>query len=133
MSHARTYTATLLVFLVVDAFWLGFIGGPLYTSMIGPILAEQFRIAPAIIFYLVHTAGIVLLVLPLARARGTLWAAAGYGALFGLCTYGTFDLTNHAVLRIWAWQLTVIDMIWGACLTAISATAGAWVERRGSR
>ena len=126
----RVYGVTLLVFLAVDAVWLAFVGGPLYAATIGPLLAEQFRIAPAVLFYLLHITGIMVLVLPLARQRGGILAAFLYGAMFGLCTYGTYDLTNHAVLKLWTWQLTLIDMAWGALVTGLAAAAGAWMEGR---
>ena len=119
----RDYGVTLLVFLVVDALWLAFVGGPLYVATIGPLLADQFRIVPAIVFYLLHITGIMVLVLPLARQRGGMRSAVLYGAMFGLCTYGTYDLTNHAVLKLWTWQLTVIDMAWGAVVTASTSAA----------
>lgn len=137
MAWARVYAVTLLVFLAMDAVWLGFIGGPFYTAAIGPLLAEQFRVLPAALFYLLHITGILVLVLPrarpVARERGGLWAAFLYGAMFGLCAYGTYDLTNHAVLKLWSWQLTLIDMAWGAFVTGTTASAGAFIEQRAVR
>lgn len=130
MTWPPVYGVTLLVFLVVDAVWLLFVGGPLYAAAIGPLLAEQFRIAPAVLFYLLHITGIMVLVLPLARLRGGILAAFLYGAMFGLCTYGTYDLTNHAVMKLWTWQLTLIDMAWGALVTGLAAAAGAWMKGR---
>jgi uncharacterized membrane protein len=128
MRHAPVFAGTLLVFLAVDAVWLAFIGGPLYVATLGPLLAEQFRILPAVLFYLLHIAGIMVLVLP--EARGRIGVAAARGAVFGLCTYGTYDLTNHAVLKVWSWEITLIDMAWGSALTALAAAAGAWLQRR---
>lgn len=127
-SWLGVYAVTLVVFLAVDAVWLALVGGPLYVAAIGPLLADQFRILPAVMFYLLHIAGILVLVLP--RARGAIGAAALYGAMFGLCTYGTYDLTNHAVLKLWTWQLTLIDMAWGAFVTGLAAAAGAWMQGR---
>jgi len=128
MGWIKSYAVALAVFLAVDAVWLGFIGGPLYAAVIGPLLAEQFRILPAALFYLLHIAGILVLVLP--RVRGGIRAGATYGAMFGLCTYGTYDLTNHAVLKLWSWELTLIDMAWGAFVTGLAAASGAWMQRR---
>ena len=129
MGWMKCYAVALAVFFSVDAVWLGLIGGPMYVAAIGPLLADEFRILPAVLFYLMHIAGILVLVLP--RAQGELRAAATYGAMFGLCTYGTYDLTNHAVLKLWSWELTLIDMAWGAFITGLAATAGAWIQRRG--
>jgi uncharacterized membrane protein len=128
IGWAHVYAVTLTVFLGADAVWLAFVGGPLYAAAIGPLLAEQFRILPAVLFYLLHITGILVLVLP--RARGAIGAAAAYGAMFGLCTYGTYDLTNHAVLKMWGWPLTLIDMAWGGFVTGLAAAAGAWAQGR---
>ena len=45
-------------------------------------------------------------------------------ALFGVVAYSTYDLTNLATLKGYSERLTVIDMAWGAVLTAASASAG---------
>ena len=127
------YAAVLLTFLAADALWLTFAGGPLASGMIGPLLADNVRVAPAAVFYLLYVAGIMIFVVPRARHPGTLWSAAAYGAAFGLFCYGTYDLTNQAVMRVWPWQLTVIDMGWGSFVTGLSAVAGAAVERLGGR
>jgi uncharacterized membrane protein len=127
-THALAWVSALVVFLALDTIWLGVVGGSLYTDTLNGLLVDGFRIVPAALFYLLHITGILVFVVPLARQR--YWAAAAYGAFFGVCAYGTYDLTNQAVLRVWTTQLTVIDMIWGACVTAAASLMGAWVERR---
>ena len=96
-------------------------------------MLDGFRITPAALFYILHISGIAVFVLPLARQRASLWAACAYGAFFGICAYGTYDLTNQAVLRVWTTQLTVIDMAWGAFVTAAASLGGVAVERRLTR
>ena len=130
MTLALTWIASLAVFLVLDGFWLGVVGGSLYTSVLGDLMLDGFRIVPAALFYVLYITGVLVFVLPLARQRSNPWAAAPLGAFFGLCAYGTYDLTNQAVLRVWTTQLTVIDMAWGAFVTAAASLAGSWVERR---
>jgi len=130
MTLALTWLASLAVFLTMDAIWLGIIGGSIYTTVLGDLMLNGFRIVPALLFYVLHITGIVVFVLPLARQRATLWPAIAFGAFFGLCAYGTYDLTNQAVLRVWTSRLTVIDMTWGAVVTAAASLAGAWVDRR---
>ena len=51
------------------------------------------------------------------------------GALFGLFAYGTYDLTNLAVLRDWLLRLAFIDLAWGTFASAVSAGAGAALTR----
>lgn len=47
------------------------------------------------------------------------------GLLFGLVAYATYDLTNQATLRAWPWELTPVDLAWGAGATAIAASIAA--------
>jgi uncharacterized membrane protein len=41
-----------------------------------------------------------------------------FGALFGLITYATYDLTNLATVKDWPLLVTVVDLAWGAVLAA---------------
>jgi uncharacterized membrane protein len=61
-----------------------------------------------------------LTVFVISRARSPLEALA-LGAFFGLCTYGVYDLTNHATLRDWPATLTIVDMTWGAVICGATA------------
>jgi uncharacterized membrane protein len=124
-----TYIACLLVFLGLDGIWLGLVSGSLYTSVLGGLMLDQVRITPAILFYLLQIAGILVFVLRRGRVTGSSWAAFWFGALFGICTYGTYDLTNDAVLRVWTTRLTVLDMAWGAFVTGTASAVGASVQR----
>ena len=56
--------------------------------------------------------------------------ALSYGALFGLVTYATYDLTNLATLRGWPVLVTVVDLVWGAVLAASVSTATYFIARR---
>jgi uncharacterized membrane protein len=49
-----------------------------------------------------------------------------FGALFGLITYATYDLTNLATLKDWPLVVTVVDLIWGTVLAA-SVSVGTYV------
>ena len=49
------------------------------------------------------------------------------GALFGLVTYATYDLTNLATLRDWPLLLTIVDLMWGTFLTAATSAVAVWL------
>ena len=51
------------------------------------------------------------------------------GAFFGLVTYATYDLTNHATVRGWPWIVTVVDLAWGTVLAASVSCVGYFVGR----
>jgi uncharacterized membrane protein len=41
-----------------------------------------------------------------------------FGALFGLITYATYDLTNLATMKDWPVLVTIVDLAWGMVLSA---------------
>lgn len=115
------YLATLIVLLPLDFLFLGVLAKDFFKSQVGPALGDV-NLLPAVIFYLLYPAGIVLFV---SFAAGTNWQQTLlYGALFGLVCYATFDLTTLALLKGWTWPAALVDISWGAFATAISATAG---------
>lgn len=124
------YGATALVFLAIDIVWLTVIARDIYQAEIGPLLRNPFLPVPAIAFYLLYMVGVlVFAVLPGLSGGG--WTEALWrGALFGLCAYGTYDLTNLATLQGWTTRIALIDLAWGTTLTAVAAAAGTWITTR---
>lgn len=124
MALAAVYAITLVVFLAIDAIGLKFLLYPLFSKHVGDLLRPDMRLGVAAGFYLVYVAGLIYFaVLPAARAE-SLGLAVLNGALIGLIAYGTYEATNMATLRGWAWPMLVTDVLWGIALTAVTAAAG---------
>lgn len=123
------YVATSVVMLAFDAVWLTLAADRLYRPLLGEILLEGFRLAPAVLFYFLYVAGIVVFAIRPALATGRWTTATAHGAFLGLVAYGTYDLTNQATLRHWPVIITILDLCWGTLLTAVSATAGFLITR----
>jgi uncharacterized membrane protein len=125
-ARQLTYSlvATLVALLAIDALWLLVLMRSTYVEYLGSLMLAEPKLVPAAAFYLLYTVGLmVFAVVPAVRKHD--WrTAALLGGLLGLVAYGTYDLTNLATLRGWAWQLSLIDMAWGAVLSALSAVAG---------
>lgn len=122
-----TYLATLLAVGLLDFLWLGLVAKGWYQQGMAHLLAPQPRIPAAAAFYLLYPVGIVVFaVLP---SGGDLLRAVGLGLLFGLFAYGTYNLTNLAVMRDWPLGLTFLDIAWGGFVSACGAAAGAWAWR----
>ena len=119
--YAVLYLATLIVLVPVDFLFLGKIAKAFFTKEVGDMLGEV-RPAPAILFYLLYVAGILIFVNapPGATWRSTLL----YGALFGLFCYATFELTSLSLLKHWTWAVVVVDVSWGTVVTAFASTMG---------
>lgn len=118
------YLAAGIAFLIVDAIWLTTMADTLYRPLLGDKLEPQFKLVPAICFYLIYVAGIVFFAVLPALQGGGLAKAALNGAVLGLIAYATYDLTNQATLRDWPLAVTLADIPWGAFVTAVGASAG---------
>ena len=115
------YLATLVVLLPIDFLFLGFVAKGFFAAQVGDMLGE-IRPAPAILFYLLYVAGILIFVS--GPATATWQTTLLYGALFGLFCYATFELTSLSLLRHWTWTVVVVDVSWGLFVTAVSSTLG---------
>jgi uncharacterized membrane protein len=129
MQFIVAYASTGLVFLALDALWLGFMASRVYRPLIGELMAEQPNWPPAVLFYLLYVTGVVVFAVQPALASGRWTTALMLGAFLGLVAYGTYDLTNHATLRNWPAAMTAIDLAWGTFATAMAATAGMLITR----
>jgi uncharacterized membrane protein len=115
------YLATLIVIVPVDFLFLGLFAKGFFTAQVGDMLGEV-RLAPAILFYLLYVAGILVFVNGPAAAT---WSSTLlYGALFGLFCYATFELTSLSLLKHWTWPVVAVDVGWGTFVTAVSSTLG---------
>ena len=112
------FLIALPVFLVIDLVWLGVVARRFYRDQLGDLLRSDTVWPAAIAFYLVFVLGLVVFVVNPAIDNGSLGMAVGLGALFGLITYATYDLTNLATLRDWPPLMTAVDLIWGTVLAA---------------
>ncbi len=121
------YLLSFLVFLIVDLLWLGIVARRIYTKYLGDFLSDQVNWIAAIIFYMIFVAGVLLFVVYPAIAKDSLSTAMIMGALFGLVTYATYDLTNLATLKGWPIQIVIIDIIWGAILSTIVSASGFFI------
>ncbi len=118
------YAGTFTTLLVADAIWLGVVARSFYRDQLGSMMLPQPNFTIAALFYLFYAVAIVILAVMPGVKAGSIWMAIGYGAVLGLAAYGTYDITNLAVLKGWPVIVTVVDMVWGTLITAACAAAG---------
>lgn len=130
--YLKIYLISLAGFLAIDFVWLGFVARGFYRKHLGFLLADQPNWWAAVAFYLLFVAGMVVFVVTPSLQSGSLRKALLLGACFGLVTYATYDLTNHATVRDWPGIVTFVDLCWGAVLAAAVSSlgylAGRWLE-----
>jgi len=125
----KLYLLTAVVFFAIDLVWLGVVAVNFYQRHLGSLLAEQVRWVPAILFYLIFIAGLLVFAVQPGLSAGSLGRAAVLGAFLGFMAYATFDLTCLALFRNFPVVVVVVDMIWGSCLSAVVSSAGYGIGR----
>lgn len=122
MQFIKIYLITLPVFFAIDMIWLGYIAKDFYQKQIGQLLSPNVNWTAATVFYLMFIAGMIFFVIYPAIEKNSWMHALIYGALFGLITYATYDLTNLATLKDFPLTVAIVDMIWGTVLSASVCT-----------
>lgn len=126
----KLYAIALPVFIGMDMVWLGFVANDFYRSQIGFLMKSDVNWTAAILFYLLFTVGLVLFVILPAVQKNSWMHALLFGAIFGLVTYASYDLTNLATLKDWPLMITIVDLAWGAVLSALVSTATYFIARK---
>ena len=114
----KLFIIALPVFFVIDMVWLVLVAKRFYQKQIGFLMKPDINWLAATIFYLLFIAGLVIFVISPAIEKHSWVYALFFGALFGLITYATYDLTNLATLKDWPLLVTVVDLIWGSILAS---------------
>ena len=114
----KLFIIALPVFFVIDMVWLVLVAKKFYQEQIGFLMRPDINWFAAIIFYLLFIAGLIVFVISPAVEKHSWVHALLFGALFGLITYATYDLTNMATLKDWPLLVTVVDLIWGTVLAS---------------
>ncbi len=116
-TFLKLFLIALPVFFAIDMIWLGLVAKNFYRHQIGFLMTPNINWLAAIIFYLLFIAGMVIFVIRPAVEMNSWQHAVLYGALFGLITYATYDLTNLATLKDWPVLVTIVDLAWGTVLS----------------
>lgn len=118
---------------LLDGPWIVLVAGKLYQHEIPHLIAAQPQVLPAAAFYLTYLSGVTALVVrpghSVARSR-----RLRDGAILGAIAYGTWGFTGASVLANFPVTVALLDVLWGAFLTALVASvaglAADWARRR---
>jgi uncharacterized membrane protein len=132
VTFAKAFAGTLVAFLAIDVIWIAGVVRPMYNQQLGSLLRASPQLGAALVFYLTYAAGIVYFAVLPALASGDVRRALVNGAALGGLAYGTYALTNYALLEGWTLPLAAADLGWGVILTAVAAACGFLVVRLGS-
>ncbi len=126
----KLYLIALPVFFIIDMVWLVLVARNFYQKQIGFLMRTDVNWIAAIIFYLLFISGLVIFVVTPAVEKHSWTHSLFYGALFGLITYATYDLTNLATLKEWPLTVTIVDLLWGSVLAASVSVVTYFISAR---
>ena len=121
---------TSVVFLIIDVIWLSFATKPFYRPLIGDLLTDKPVLWAAALFYILYVIGVSVVVIQPCIHDISILRSLYIGFVFGLVAYGTYNLTNMAVLKGWSPTVVFVDMFWGGSLTAFSAGTGIFFAKK---
>jgi uncharacterized membrane protein len=128
MTHwLLLWLAAGILFLAIDMIWLLWLGRGIYVSEIGGLLRDPPNLAAAGLFYILYITGLMIMVVWPAHQTQSVTQALLYGAVLGAMAYGTYDLTNLAVLKGFTTKIAIIDLIWGTVLTSSVSAMTVWI------
>ena len=118
------------IFLIIDVIWLSYATKSFYRPLLGDLISEKPVLWAAALFYLLYMFGMAVIVIQPCLEPSALLKSLYTGFIFGLVAYGTYNLTNMAVIKDWSPTVVFVDMFWGGSLTAVSATSGIYIAKK---
>ena len=92
-------------------------------------MSDTVNWVAALIFYLLFIIGIFIFVIYPSIEKQSPGRALVLGAIFGLITYATYDLTNYATLKGFPLNVVVVDLIWGTFITTVVSISGYYITK----
>ncbi len=131
IEFLKLYGVGTVVCFGLDLVWIGVVARDFYQRHLGALLRPDVRWAPAVLFYLLYVAALVVFVVAPAVERESAARAVLLGAFFGLAAYAAYDLTSLALIRDFPTTAAVVDLVWGATLSAVVSGAAFAAARAG--
>lgn len=118
LAFIKLYAVTAPILLAIDLVWLGLVAKDFYRSRLGELMRPDPRWGAALLFYLLYVAALLVFAVQPALERSSLGRATVLGAGLGCICYATYDLTNLALMKGFPTIVAVVDIAWGAILSA---------------
>lgn len=121
MTFVWMFLVAFIIFIVIDLIWLGVVAKNFYAEQLKGLMTDKVNWTAAIIFYLLYVFGLVVIVISPAVNEGNVLQAFWFGGFVSFLMYATYDLTNLATLKNWPLKMTIVDLVWGASLGALTS------------
>ena len=118
LRFLKLYGLGAVVCFGLDLIWLGVVAKGFYQRELGHLMRPDVRWVPAVLFYLIYVAALVVFVVIPSIEKQSLQRAVLLGAFFGLAAYAAYDLTSLALIRDYPMAAAIVDLAWGSALSA---------------
>ena len=82
------------------------------------------------VVYICLALGMYFLVLPNIKNETMVMDCIKFGGIFGLAANVTFDFTMHLMFKGWTLDLALMDSVWGAVLSSVTAMVCFWLFKK---
>jgi len=124
MVLSKVFGVMVVSVFAIDLLWISVVANRFYQKHLGFLLRPDVQWAPAVLFYLLFVAGVLVFAVLPGVERGSLGRALALGAFLGLVAFATYDLTNLALTRGFPTIVALVDLAWGMTIAATTAAIG---------
>ncbi len=122
MNSIINIILTFFLFIGFEKIWF-FFAGSFFKNQIGPMMNMNgdeidVRIPAAILVYLLMSIGLYYFVFVI-KTPISLFESFYRGAFLGFTVFGVYDLTNRAILKVYPWEMVMLDMMWGTIMFSL--------------
>ena len=127
MNIFLAYLSTIIPLTIFDAIWILVLAKKFYATQLGFLFSKSINLTPVLFFYPIYAFAVLFLAVMPAVASTSWVEALWRGALLGLAAYGAYDFTNHATIAGWPTTVTLVDIGWGICVTALTSVVAYFI------
>ena len=125
----QSFSAGFITFVVIDYLWISTFVKPLYLKHLKDVLLLEnqtlgARLVPAIAFYIIFN--LILFYLSVIKTS-SFKEMLVTSCMLGVFSYGTYALTNFAIIEKWNLVITLSDIAWGAFISMVTASVAYYV------
>jgi len=129
MINLKLFLVSFITFLFLDAIWLGLIARGFYSKHLSLYLTDNVIWPSAFIFYIIFNIGLLIFVILPSIEKNSYSTLLIYSILYGLVTFATYDLTNHATIKDWPLIVSIVDMSYGMFVAFVSSSAAFYANK----
>lgn len=119
------YIASFVITSAIDAFWHLVLFGKQYAQWFQPVARMQdgkiaLNTSAGVLSQILVVASIFFLVLYKTNGHPKLMEGALVGAVAGILGISVYGLVNYSLINNWGLEITILEVLWGPILGAIS-------------